>query len=99
MKDYLPIGSVVLLEGATKSLLIIGTMQVDEDGNEYDYISCPFPEGYIDDETFFLFNEADIKDVKFIGYVNSETQLYSQALKNSANSIIADSTVTDMQPE
>lgn len=84
MKDYLPLGSVVLLESAKKSLIIIGTMQVDDMGNEYDYISCAFPEGYIDDETFFLFNEEDIREVKFIGCVNSETQVYTQALKEVA---------------
>lgn len=90
MKDYLPLGSVVLLEGAKKSLIIIGTMQIDEDGKEYDYISCTFPEGYIDDETFFLFNEEDIVEVKFIGYVNAETQMYSQALKNAESSDYTD---------
>lgn len=81
MKNLLPLGSVVLMEGATKSILIIGTTQQDEDGNEYDYIGCPFPEGYIDSETFFLFMHEDIADVKFIGYVNSESQAYSQYIK------------------
>lgn len=83
MKSYLPLGSVVLLEGASKSLIIIGTMQIDEDGKQYDYISCAFPEGYINSETFFLFNEEDICEIKYIGYINSETQMYSQAIYNA----------------
>lgn len=87
MKSYLPLGSVVLLEGATKSLIIIGTMQIDETGKQYDYISCAFPEGYINSETFFLFNEEDIRDVKYIGYINSETQMYSQAIYNAQLSV------------
>lgn len=83
MKNYLPLGSVVLLKEATKSLIIIGTMQIDNEGNEYDYISCAFPEGYIDSETFFLFNEDDISEVEFIGYVNAETQMYTQAINEA----------------
>lgn len=81
MKDLLPIGSVVMLKEATKSLMIVGTMQRDEDGNEFDYISVVFPEGYINSEYFFLFNHEDIVDVKFVGYINAESQTYIQLLK------------------
>lgn len=83
MKDLIPIGSVVLVKDATKSLLVIGTMQIDEDDNLYDYIACPFPEGYIDDETFFLFNQEDIETVQFIGYVNTDSQIYKKALEEA----------------
>jgi len=81
MKELLPIGSVVLLEGATKSLLIVGTTQMDEEKNEYDYIACLYPEGYINSETFFLFNHEDIEEVKFIGYISAESQAYNLMLK------------------
>lgn len=83
MKNLLPLGSVVLLENATKSLLIVGTDQIDEDNIRYDYISCVFPEGYIDSETFFLFNNEDIKEVKFVGCINAESQTYLQMLRNA----------------
>ena len=84
MKELLPIGSVVLLKEATKSLMIIGIMQMDEDGGRYDYIACPFPEGYINAETFFLFDHEDIQDVRFVGCINAESQTYVQAVKNEA---------------
>lgn len=77
MKTFLPIGTVVQLQEAEKSLMIIGTMQATEDGTEYDYIGCVFPEGYIDDETFFLFNTEDIEKVHFVGCVNAESQAYN----------------------
>ena len=83
MKDLLPIGTVVMLKEATKSLMIIGTTQIDEEGNKYDYIACIFPEGYINSKTFFLFNHEDIIDVKFVGYINAESQAYIQSLKNA----------------
>ena len=83
MKNLLPLGSVVLVQEATKSLLIIGTTQIDEDENTYDYIAVPFPEGFIDEETFLLFNHEDIAEVQYIGYVNSESQMYNKALEEA----------------
>lgn len=83
MKELLPIGSVVKLKEATKSLMIIGTTQKDNEDNKYDYISCIYPEGYIDENTFFLFNHEDIETVNFIGYINAESQTYIQMLRNA----------------
>lgn len=83
MKELFPLGTVVLLKEASKSLMIVGTTQMDEDGNEFDYISVVFPEGYIDEETFFLFNHEDIESVLFVGCINVESQVYSQMMKNA----------------
>lgn len=99
MKDLLPLGSVVTLDEGTKSLIIIGTRQIDEEKHKYDYISCPFPEGYIDDETFFLFNHEDISDVKFIGFVNAETQLYSSAIREAESMQSEDDSLDDVDYE
>lgn len=82
MKELLPIGSVVLVKEATKSLMIIGIMQMDDEGDEHDYIACLFPEGYINADTFFLFNHEDIAEVRFVGCINAESQAYIQLLKN-----------------
>lgn len=81
MKNLLPIGSVVTLNGGKKSLMIIGIMQKDDEDNIYDYVSCVFPEGYIDAETFFLFNHEDIAEVAFVGCINAESQTYIELLK------------------
>lgn len=81
MKKVLPIGSVVTLEGGTKSLMIIGIYTVDKDENkEYDYVGCPFPEGYIDSDTFFLFNHEDIAKVEYLGFINAEVQAYMELM-------------------
>lgn len=74
-KEYLPIGSVVRLENGQKSIMIMGIgIKFEDDNKMYDYIGVPYPEGYIDDETMFLFNHSDINEVEFIGYVNLEMQ-------------------------
>lgn len=83
MKNLLPIGSVVTLEEGKKSLIIVGVMQKDIEGDIYDYIACVYPEGYINSEMFFLFNHEDIKEVRFVGYIDAESQAYMQMLKES----------------
>lgn len=73
----LPIGTVVTLNGAEKKLMIIGeSVTREDDSTVYDYIGVPFPEGYINSETMFLFLAKDIQIVDFIGYVNSESQAF-----------------------
>lgn len=75
MPELLPIGSVVLLKEATKKLMIIGILQVDQDNDKlYDYLAVPFPEGYINEENNFLFDHDDIQEVFFTGFINQETQ-------------------------
>lgn len=73
-EKLLPIGSVVLLKGGVKKLMIIGIKPVKNDEPEkvYDYIGVVYPEGFLSNEYNFLFNHADINDVIFTGYDNPE---------------------------
>jgi hypothetical protein len=72
-KGLLPLGSVVLLKGAYKKLVVYGRKQVHIDTNKvYDYLGVMFPEGYIDPDYCFLFNHEDIEVVKYVGYLNDE---------------------------
>lgn len=74
IKELLPIGSIVLLEGGEKRLMIIGIKQTDVsgDGQEYDYLGVLYPEGHIGDQFQYLFNHADIKEIVFRGYEDDE---------------------------
>lgn len=76
MERILPIGSVVLLQGAIKKLMIMGIKQkkADEPEQEYDYIGVPYPEGFLRSDMTYLFNQEDINDVVFYGYENPEWQ-------------------------
>lgn len=80
MKDLLPIGTVVTLKEGVKSLMIIGIMQTDENEKVYDYISVLYPEGFLNAETFFLFNNEDIVEVKFNGYIDAEYKEHMKLL-------------------
>lgn len=81
MKELLPIGSVVLLKGATKKLVIIGVLQVNpSEEKTYDYLAVPYPEGYIGSDHNFLFQHSDINDVIFCGYTNPEREVFLNAM-------------------
>lgn len=60
------IGSIVLLEGTTKALMIYGKNQIHLPSKQkYDYIACLYPEGYIDDKFNFFFNQNQVKSILY----------------------------------
>ena len=77
MKNYLPIGTVVLLKKGQKKVMIYGRRQrrVTED-LEYDYIACLYPEGNIDEDYMYLFNHEDIETVVYRGYSDAEEEAF-----------------------
>ena len=82
MKQYLPIGSVVLLKNGKKRVMIYGRRQrrvVDVDKG-YDYLACLYPEGNIDEDYMYLFDEDSIDEVVFRGYSDAEEEAFVQAL-------------------
>ena len=80
--ELLPIGSVVLLAGAQKKLMICGIGQTKEDsGKTYDYIGVLYPEGNMGDGSQFLFNHADIDEVTFRGYEDLERTQFIEKLQ------------------
>lgn len=80
----LPIGSVVLLNGAEKKLMIIGILQ--RNGEEvFDYVGCPYPEGLLDSENLFLFNHKDIAEISYLGFDNIERQIFIKKLETELN--------------
>jgi hypothetical protein len=80
----LPVGSVVLLNGGKKRLVIYGLLQMSNESKEvYDYIGCYYPEGYISQEHSFLFNASDISEISYIGFIDSEYQVFDERLKKA----------------
>lgn len=70
----LPLGTIVVLKDGEKKLMITGVIQTnaDGDGKEYDYLSVMYPEGYMGEESHYLFNHDDISDIVFRGYEDTE---------------------------
>lgn len=72
-KDLLPIGSVVLLNGGNKRVMICGRIQAKTgDDTVFDYSACYYPEGIINPEEMFFFNRDAIAKVFFVGFQDEE---------------------------
>ena len=71
--EFLPVGSVVLLKGGNKRIMICGRIQA-QTGSDiiYDYSACYYPEGIIDSQSMFFFNSDAIETVYFRGYEDQD---------------------------
>lgn len=81
--ELLPIGSIVLLEGAEKKLMIFGVGQTQlEENKDFDYIGVVYPEGNMGEGSQFLFNHSDIESVFFRGYEDEERNSFLEMLNS-----------------
>lgn len=72
---YLPLGTIVRLQGGSKRLMIYGRVQKLPNGKEYDYLGVPYPEGFIHPDKSFVFNHHAIEEVVHLGFVDEEDEL------------------------
>ena len=89
---FLPIGTVVLLKGGKRELMITSycimpsgdvydkTGKIDVAGQMYDYGACFYPEGMITSDQLFAFNHDQIDKVCFVGYVTDNQKEVSKVL-------------------
>lgn len=95
-EKFLPIGSVVLLKGAKKELMITcycispngevyenGIKKEPEKGQIYEYGACMYPEGIIRSEIVYGFNHDQIEKVCHIGYKTEMSDKLSKMLVES----------------
>lgn len=89
MKEkYLPIGSVVLLKGATHKIMINGYCAVAEERKDkiFDYRGCPYPEGILSSSGVALFDKEQIAEVCHRGFENPESLKFIDTLEEIVNS-------------
>ena len=86
MKKLLPIGSVVLVKESTKRLMLVGRYQRDASPERriWDYSACLYPEGILNPEQLFLFNNDAIEQVFFLGFQDGEEFDYIRRLETEA---------------
>ena len=82
-ENLLPIGSIVLLTGGTKTLMIIGYgIEVEK---HFDYIGVLYPEGLTGSDNLGFFNHKDIKEIINNGYKNETSETFLNNLTNYLN--------------
>ena len=83
-QKFLPIGTVVLLKGAKKRLMITGFCAYDEGKKDkvYDYTGCLYPEGIISSREMALFDHSQIDKIYYLGLQDQEEKAFKQKLIN-----------------
>lgn len=93
MRDkYLPIGTVVLLKGGTKRVMITGFCSVAQEELDkiYDYSGCVYPEGYLKSDQVCLFDHEQIEKICFVGFEDEEEKTFKDKLLSIVSSLNSD---------
>ena len=94
---FLPIGTVVLLKGAKKRLMITGFCSLgDKDKKRaYDYSGCLFPEGIITSNQIALFDHSQIEKIFHIGYSDEEEKQFKASLISGLKELVSNKKITN----
>ena len=86
---FLPIGTVVMLKGGTKRIMITSflTAPVNDEKNLYDYGGCLYPEGVISSDETLLFNHDSIEKVYHMGLVDEEEKEFKRNLNELSKKV------------
>lgn len=81
--DYLPLGSVVIVNGSVKKYVIVARgLQLNVNGRKlyFDYGACQYPEGMIGDQLMY-FQHSNINKVVFEGYKDDDNQVMVEMIE------------------
>lgn len=84
MKEkFLPVGTVVMLEGGTKRIMVNGFCAIDPAQPKvmFDYSGVLFPEGALSSDQALLFNHNQIKEIIHMGLVDEESKKFNLRMK------------------
>lgn len=82
-KGLLPIGTVLVLKGGTKKVMVTGYYSKAKDDDKiYDYNGCIFPEGLMEN-LYCLFNSNQIEEVFYRGLENDESEEYVRKISST----------------
>ncbi len=88
-EESYPIGTVVMLRGGQKRLMIIGFDPLNEErtNKAYDYIGCLFPEGILATDKIAMFNHDQIEKVYHQGLLDEEEKEFKERLADFFDSL------------
>lgn len=81
-EKYLPVGSVCMLKGGQKAVMVVGYgIQPKENPNVvYDYLGALYPEGIVTMDQNMVFNHENIDRVLFKGYETEEQKSFNKQI-------------------
>ncbi len=89
---FLPLGSVVRINGMPKNMLIIGRLQKDvSTGKLYEYCGVAVPEGMLSSSKTFLFRADAIESIVFTGMIDEEERVFRELIQDAWQDLLAQS--------
>lgn len=81
---YLPLGSIVLLKGGKRKIMITGYgMKTEEKKDKvYDYNACLYPEGTLSSNNTLVFDHDQIETIFHLGFKDEDGKEYLDRVKN-----------------
>ena len=68
---YYPIGTVVILKGGNRPIMIYGRQQIQASSNLiWDYVACLYPEGNLGDDYNIFFQHEEVERVLYPGFAS-----------------------------
>jgi hypothetical protein len=94
-EKYLPLGSICLLKGGKRYIVVIGYLGMgsEEKNTVYDYIGAVYPLGVITSDISFMFDHDQIEKVIFKGFEDEEGKEFNEKL----NSLSKDDVLAQLQ--
>lgn len=89
---YVPLGSIVIVKGSVKKIVIIGRgIAVRQEGElqYFDYAGCTYPEGLIGDTVLYI-NHEDLEEIVFEGYQDEDDVRMQKNLKEQVEKLFPD---------
>lgn len=87
--EILPIGSIVRLKNGDVKLMILNRAPLyNQDGviGYFDYSACLYPTGKVEEQVYF-FNNEDIEEVYFEGYVDDDELEFQKNYKEKIKAV------------
>ena len=86
-EKFLPIGTVVMLNGGTKRVMISGFCAIEggDKSKIWDYSGCMYPEGFMDSSKTCLFNHEQIEKIYHLGLADDKEE---KSFKTKLNELI-----------
>ena len=75
-KKFLPIGTVVMLKGGKKRVMITGFCATERKDRTkmWDYSGCMYPEGFLSSTQTCLFNNEQIEKIYHLGLADDDEE-------------------------
>lgn len=89
MEKILPIGSIVRLKNGEQKIMITSRGALfNNDGvvGYFDYSACVYPYGQTD-QTVHFFNEQDIDEIYFKGYVDESEEAFCKEYREKIDNV------------